>query len=110
MFLLTVQRRCFICGTFLLFVFRVCRVFLSVHCSLVVTYWEKTDLFALFCVVFCCVFVVFPSGVLGQVWCLIVSIPDPCLLSYFYLGSRIALTDKKGLTNGKGSFLQHRQC
>ena len=31
-----------------------------------------------------CVFVIFPSGVLGQVWYLIVSIPDLCLLSYFY--------------------------
>ena len=26
----------------------------------------------------------FPIGILGQVWCLIVSIPDLCLLSYFY--------------------------
>ena len=26
----------------------------------------------------------FPIGILGQVWCLIVSIPDICLLSYFY--------------------------
>ena len=32
-FLLTVPRRCFFCGSFLLFVFRVCRVFLSVHRS-----------------------------------------------------------------------------
>ena len=31
----------------------------------------------------CCVFVTFPCGVLGQVWYLIVSIPDLCLLSYF---------------------------
>ena len=31
-----------------------------------------------------CVFVTFPYGVLGQVWYLIVSIPDLCLLSYFY--------------------------
>ena len=31
---------------------------------------------------FHCVFVTFPCGVLGQVWCLIVSIPDLCL-SYF---------------------------
>ena len=25
----------------------------------------------------------FPIGILGQVWCLIVSIPDLCPLSYF---------------------------
>ena len=30
-------------------------------------------------------FVTFPCGVLGQVWCLIVSIPDVCLLSYFFI-------------------------
>ena len=28
-------------------------------------------------------FVTFPFGILGQVWFLIVSIPDPCCLSYF---------------------------
>ena len=31
-----------------------------------------------------CVFVTFPCGILGQVWYLIVSIPDLCHLSYFY--------------------------
>ena len=30
-----------------------------------------------------CVFVIFPYGVLGQVWYLIVKIPDLCLLPYF---------------------------
>ena len=30
-----------------------------------------------------CVFVTFPCGILGQVWYLIVSIPDLCLISYF---------------------------
>ena len=34
-------------------------------------------------VMFSCAF----FGVLGQVWCLIVSIPDLCLLLYFYLCS-----------------------
>ena len=32
-----------------------------------------------------CVFVTFPCGILGQVWYLIVSIPDLCHLSYFYV-------------------------
>ena len=32
---------------------------------------------------FNCVFVTFPYGVLDQVWCLIVSIPDFCDFSYF---------------------------
>ena len=63
--------------------FSVGHVFLSVHCSLVVTCWERADLLALLYVMFYCVFVTFPCGVLGQVLCLIVSIPDLCLLSYF---------------------------
>ena len=57
--------------------------FLSVRCSLVFTCWEKADLLALLCVMFYCDFVTFPCGVLGQVWYLIVSTPDICLLSYF---------------------------
>ena len=32
---------------------------------------------------FNCVFVTFPCGLLGQAWYLIVSIPDLCHLSYF---------------------------
>ena len=37
---------------------------------------------ALLCVMFWCVFVIFPCGVLGQRWYLVVSIPDLCLLTY----------------------------
>ena len=33
---------------------------------------------------FSCAFATIPYGVLGQVWCSIVSIPDLCLLAYFY--------------------------
>ena len=39
----------------------------------------------LFFVMFNCVFVTFPCGNLGQMWFLIVSIPDLCYLSYFHL-------------------------
>ena len=38
--------------------------FLSVRCSLVVTYLEKTDLLTLLCVMFYCDFVTFSSVVL----------------------------------------------
>ena len=44
--------------------------------------WERADLLALVCGVqlwVCC----FPIGILGQVWYLIVSIPDLCALTYF---------------------------
>ena len=49
----------------------------------------KADLLALLYVMFSCVFFTFPYGVLGQVWYLILSIPDICLL-LFTLLSQIA--------------------
>ena len=63
--------------------FRVCHTVLSVHCSLMVTCWEMAYLLTLLYVIFSCVFVTFPCVVLGQVWYLIVSIPDLCFLPYF---------------------------
>ena len=56
--------------------FRVWHAFLSVHCSLVITCWERAGLLALLYGTFHCVTVTFLCGVLGQVWYLIVSIPD----------------------------------
>ena len=52
----------------------------SVPCTLVITCWERVGLLAL--LILPCVVVTFPYGVLGQMWYLIVSIPDLCLLSY----------------------------
>ena len=83
LFLLTVPRRYFFCRSFVLFISCVCHAFASVHCYLVVICWERADLLALVCDVYC-VFVTFPCGILGQVWYLIVSFPDLCRLSYFY--------------------------
>ena len=66
---------CYLCFVF------VCHTVSSVPCSIVVTCWERrADLFALLYVMFSCVFVTFPYGVLGQMWYLIVVIPDLCLL------------------------------
>ena len=45
---------------------------------------ERADLLALVCDVYCD-FVTFPFGIPGQVWYWIVSIPDPCCLSYFVI-------------------------
>ena len=42
----------------------------------------RAGLSALVCDVYCD-FGPFPFAILGQVWYLIVSIPDPCCLSYF---------------------------
>ena len=63
--------------------FRVCHAFLSVHWNLVDTCRESANLLAFLYVTFYCVFVTFPYCVLGQVWYLIVSIPDLRLLTYF---------------------------
>ena len=54
----------------------------SVYLCLVVTCWERADLLAPF-VVYNSEFVTFPFGILGQVWYLIVSIPDLCIRTYF---------------------------
>ena len=51
---LTVSMPSFFCRSFLLLMFHVCYAFLSVQCSLVVTCWERANLLALLCVVFCC--------------------------------------------------------
>ena len=48
----------------------------------VVTIWERADLLALVCGVQRLV-CHFPIGILFQVWNLIVSIPDLCILTYF---------------------------
>ena len=64
---LTVPRRCFFCGSFLLFMHRACHAFLSVHCSLVGTCLEMANLLVCLYViffVFCQFFMWFPwSGV-----------------------------------------------
>ena len=70
--LLTVPRRYFFFGSFVLFMSCVCQALVSIHCCPVVTCWERADLLALVCDVKLC-FVTFPCGILGQVWHLVVS-------------------------------------
>ena len=69
---------CYLCFMF---------VFIMLSCLFLTALWspagEKSDLLALSCVIFSCVFVTFQYGDLSQVWYLIVSIPDLCL-PYFY--------------------------
>ena len=42
-FLPTLQRGYSFCGSFVLFIPPVCHAFVSIHCCLVVTRWERTD-------------------------------------------------------------------
>ena len=63
-------------------------VFVILSCLFIAALWSpawKGLTFWLLIVMLNCVFVTFPFGILGQVWYLIVSIPDPCRLSYFSL-------------------------
>ena len=69
---------CFFCLVFAM------PLYASVYMCIVVTCWERADLLALICGVelWICYF---PIAILGQVWYLIVSIPDFCTLTYFDL-------------------------
>ena len=49
-----------------------------------VIFWESADILALVCD-YNCDFVTFPCGIQGQVWYLIVLIPNLCRPSYFML-------------------------
>ena len=60
----------------------LCFVFVMFSYLFVVALWSPAGM-ALLCVMFYCDFVIFPCGVLGKVWILIVSISDLCLPSYF---------------------------
>ena len=83
--------RYFFCGSFVLFMscclscFRICSLLPCAHKR------DRTDILALVCDVYCdCV--ALPFGILGQVWHLIVSIPNPCCLSYFrYISCLVGL-------------------
>ena len=62
--------------------------FASVHCSIVVTCWERSDLLALVGDVKC-IFVTFPCSILGQVWNLIVAFHNLTIFLTFILVIRI---------------------
>ena len=64
----------------------LCLVFVMLSSLYIAALWSpagKGLTTWLFRVMFNCVFVTFPCGILAQVWYLIVSFPDLCCLSYF---------------------------
>ena len=67
---------------FLVILFHVCLCYaaLAVPCRLMITLCDGTNFLTLLC---SCDFAIFPYGVSGQVWHLIVLIPDLCHLLYF---------------------------
>ena len=69
----------------MLFLSCVCPAFASAYIAALWSPAGKGLTSWLLFVMFNCVFVTFPCGILGQVWYLIVSIPDLCRLSYFVL-------------------------
>ena len=62
----------------------LCLVFVVLSRLLVAALWSNATWLSF--VMLNCVFVTFPCGILGQVWYLIVLIPDLCRLSYFAQG------------------------
>ena len=84
--LLAVPGRYFFCGSF---VFLFCLVFAVSLCAsvcvcFVVACWRGGGGWPLGSRLWCLLWVChFPIGILGQVWYLIVSIPDLCTLTYF---------------------------
>ena len=77
---------CYLCSVFVFVILSF--LFLA---GLVVTCWEMPDLLAPMYVDFYYVYVTFPHGVLCQVWYLIVSIPDLCLLPFFGISCGVLL-------------------
>ena len=66
----------------------LCLVFVMLSYLFIAALWSpagKGLTSLLLFVMFNCVFVTFQFGILGQVWYLIVSVPDLCRLSYFGL-------------------------
>ena len=63
----------------------LCLVFVVLSRLFIVELWspEGKGLLTLVCGVYCD-FVAFSFDILGRMWCLIVSLPDPYCLSYFY--------------------------
>ena len=66
---------------------------------------EKAELLAPICDVYSD-FVTFSFWILGQVWYLIVSIPDPCCVSYFYYNVWILFLNWLGKRNFVKSVLK----
>ena len=64
----------------------------SVLCCLVVTCWERADLMDIVGDVYC-IFVIFSYDILGQVWYLIISLPNfTCILYVYTVGIKISRT------------------
>ena len=78
----------------------------SVYMCFAVTCWERTDLLALVCGVLLWV-CHSPIGILGQVWYLIVLIPDLCTLTYLLLFQLCFLSPKSYLTSGYDIIFWH---
>ena len=74
-----------------------CFVRVMLSCLFIAALWSPAGKGLTSCSLVCdvlCVFVTFPCGILGQVWYLIVSIPDLCLLVLWFW-ARFGATQKK---------------
>ena len=79
-------RKEFLTDRLVVYMCYLCLVFVMLSCLFIAALWSpagKGLASWLLFVMFICVFVTFPCGFLGQVWNLIVSIPDLYRLSFF---------------------------
>ena len=82
-----VDHLCYLCLMFVM----LSRLFIATLWSPAgkgLTFWLSFEMFK-------CVFVTLPCGIIGQVWHLIVSIPDLCHLSYIERNQQAAKTKQK---------------
>ena len=77
-----------------------------------VTCWEMADFLALvkFVMSNSVLSCHFPIGILGQVWCLIVSIPDLCPLSYFMHMRQVSISDSSQQAHDVETTSCQRRC
>ena len=61
----------------------LCVVFVMLSHLFIAALWSPAGKGLTLFVMLNCVFVTFPFGILGQVWYLVVLIPDLCCLSYY---------------------------
>ena len=98
-----VDLSCFFCPVFAM---PLCA---SVYMCLVVTCWERADLLSLVCGVLLWV-CHFPTGILGQMLYLIVSIPDLCTLTYFFVQYLVSFLASQSSRWGRESWLLNFNC
>ena len=97
------------CGSFVLY---LCLVFVMLSRLFIAALWSpagKGLTYWLLFVMSNCDLVTFPCGILGQVWYLIVLIPDLCRLSYFATKYRLSISKVRKRAKNRNRYNQAPQ-